>query len=102
MPARATRLTTTLATYLYLSDATTDQLAGLTPIDRAQALGYIGQADQRFGFDAAEIALAETAYALGDHPETAMPRWTASLAAASSAETVVDQIITEQRAEVIL
>lgn len=95
MPA-ASRLTMTLAAYLFASSAPT---AELFAADRDEALSYIHEVDQRFGARAAAVTWSETTFALGDHPEIAADRWLASL---ETALMVVTADSPRMRTEVML
>ncbi|MGP3691167.1 hypothetical protein ACTVZO_41975 [Streptomyces sp. IBSNAI002] len=61
------KLTTTLATFLFVAQAPTDQFA----TNPARTRELIHQTADRLGPDAAALAVAEAAYWYGQSPETA-------------------------------
>lgn len=71
------KVSATLAAFLFISQAPVEELAG----DRDRTLALIHQTADLLGPDGAKTALAETAYAYGDHPETAVPRMAACVKA---------------------
>ncbi|MBY8868738.1 hypothetical protein [Streptomyces sennicomposti] len=76
------RVTTTLATFLFVSQAPVAAFA----TNPARTRELIHEAADRLGPEGAALAVAEVAYDYGKHPEDAAARMTACLRAVEAAD----------------